>query len=79
MMDDRISPRQQEFLDFMKEFEERNGHPPTFKEIAIAMGVTSKGTVSAMMASLAELGYIEKADGVSRGTHLRNPVQRDGD
>ena len=77
MLNERISLRQQEFLDFLKDFEEKHGHAPTFKEIAIAMEVTSKGTVSAMILSLSKLGFVEKADGVSRGTHLRTPVHQD--
>jgi SOS-response transcriptional repressor LexA len=76
MMDDRISWRQQQFLDFMKRFEKRHGKPPTFKEIAIGMGISSKGSVSAMMATLEQMGQIDRAHGAYRGTVLRRPVQK---
>ena len=72
---DRISERQSEFLDFMRDYERRHGRPPTFKEIAIALEISSKGSVSAMVNSLAKLGMVDKAEGRNRGTHVRTPVQ----
>jgi SOS-response transcriptional repressor LexA len=67
----RISERQGEFLDFMKDYERRHGRPPTFREIAMALEISSKGSVSAMVNSLAKLGFVDKANGVNRGTHVR--------
>jgi SOS-response transcriptional repressor LexA len=75
MKHDDISERQQEFLDFMAKFQRKYGKPPTFKEIAIGMGISSKGSVSAMMLMLEQMGYVDRARGVYRGTHLR-PVQK---
>jgi SOS-response transcriptional repressor LexA len=75
LADERVSRRQQEFLDFMQTFERLNGKPPTFKEIAIGMGITSKGSVSAMINMLSSMGYVEKAAGANRGTKTRHPVQ----
>jgi SOS-response transcriptional repressor LexA len=73
--DDRVSERQQDFLRFMKNYEEMHGHPPTFKEIAIGLDITSKGSVSAMINMLSSMGLVEKADGRMRGTRTRDPVQ----
>jgi SOS-response transcriptional repressor LexA len=70
-----ISLRQQEFLDFIRDFEKVHGQPPTFKEIAIGMGISSKGSVSAMIGTLAQMGLIRKAAGASRGTKVRSTVQ----
>jgi len=70
-MTDRVTQRQQEFLDFIREFEERHGKSPTFREIAIGMGVSSKGSVSAMVNMLASMGLLDKANGSSRGTKGR--------
>jgi len=66
MMD--ISERQQAYIDFLLKFEEANGYPPTFKDIALGMKVTSKGTVSSMVDMLAAMGLVEKAKGNYRGT-----------
>ena len=74
-MEEKVSQRQQEFIDFMKRFEKMHGYAPTFKEIAIGLEISSKGSVSAMMATLSEMGYVEKADGANRGTRIRRPVQ----
>lgn len=75
-MDERVSERQQEFLDFMEEFEREHGHPATFKEIAIGMGISSKGSVSAMIGTLDQMGLLRRARGSSRGTKVRYPVQK---
>lgn len=72
--DDRVSPRQREFMEFMKAYEEREGRPPTFKEIAIGLKISSKGSISAMMDTLERMGYVDKANGTLRGTHVRSPV-----
>lgn len=69
MMD--ISERQQEFLDFIRHFEEMHHKPPTYREIAIGLGVSSKGSVSAMINTLHDMGLIEKAQGRARGTTVR--------
>lgn len=76
MTDDRVSDRQRDFLRFLKMYEMEHGRSPTFKEIAIGMGIISKGSVSAMINMLASMGYVEKADGVIRGTRTRSPVQK---
>lgn len=76
MTDERVSDRQREFLAFLKHYEEDHGRSPTFKEIAIGMGITSKGSVSAMINMLSMMGYVEKAEGVIRGTRTRSPVQK---
>lgn len=67
----RPSERQQEFLDFINKFEEMHGHNPTFREIAIGLGISSKGSISAMIETLASMGLIEKANGASRGTSVQ--------
>lgn len=65
-----ISERQQEFLDFLRNYEEMHGRPPTFREIAIGMGVSSKGSVSAMINTLASMGLVDRAKATPRGTRL---------
>jgi len=68
IQDGRVTARQQEFLDFIKRFEEENRHSPTFREISIGLGISSKGSVSAMVNMLSSMGLIDKANGSSRGT-----------
>ena len=66
-----LSERQQEFLVFMRDYEAVNGRPPTFKEIAIGLNISSKGSISAMVETLSRMGFVDKAEGRNRGTHVR--------
>jgi SOS-response transcriptional repressor LexA len=77
---DTLSERQSEFLAFMRTYEVVHGRPPTFREIAVGLDISSKGSISAMMNTLSQMGLIDKANGQNRGTHVRvsktAPVQR---
>lgn len=75
MYDDRISERQGEFLAFMRNYEKLYGRPPTFKEIALGLDISSKGSISAMVNTLSQMGLIDKANGINRGTHVRRAGQ----
>jgi SOS-response transcriptional repressor LexA len=66
-----LTARQKEFLDFVTEFEEREGQPPTFREIALGMNVTSKGTVTAIIDILVRDGYLSRRYGKVRGLSAR--------
>jgi SOS-response transcriptional repressor LexA len=68
---DRISHRQQQFLDFIGNYSDMHGRPPTFREIAIAMDVTSKGTVSAMVDQLTAMGCLMRGEGSARTVRVR--------
>jgi repressor LexA len=68
---ERISVRQQEFLEFLAGYEKRNGVSPTFREIALGMNITSKGSVSAMIDMLVKKGVVQRDDRVVRGLHVR--------
>jgi SOS-response transcriptional repressor LexA len=69
--DDRITPRQREFLEFIATYEKLHGYSPTFREISIGMDVASKGTVSVMVKKLVKSGMIERRDNAVRGLHVR--------
>jgi repressor LexA len=68
---ERISVRQQEFLEFLAGYEKKNGVSPTFREIARGMQITSKGSVSAMIDLLVRKGVLDRQDRVVRGLHVR--------
>jgi len=65
-------------MRFIEGFTANHGKSPTYKEIAIGMGISSKGSVSAMMLSLEKMGQIDRPNGAIRGTHVRHPVQKRG-
>ena len=57
-------------LQFIRNYLAQYGYAPKFKEIGLAIGVTSQGTVHRYVQSLEDKGYIERAKGNSRGMNL---------
>ena len=56
-----LTKRQTDVLNFVKEFMVSHGYPPTVREIASAIDVSSPATVQAHLDALADKGYIKKA------------------
>lgn len=57
-----MTPRQEEFLTFIRAFNRKYGTPPTYREIAIGMGCSSKGTVSAVIERLERHGKVQRSE-----------------
>jgi len=78
-MDKRISKRQEKILEFLGEYIEENGYPPSIREIGAAAGISSTSVVSYNLRRLEEKGYISRDKEVSRGLKLTStafaPVQ----
>jgi repressor LexA len=55
-----ITAKQKKFLDFIKDFTEAKGYPPTIREIAKGVGVSSPATVKSMIDRLIQKGYLKK-------------------
>jgi repressor LexA len=70
-MDD-LTQRQREVLDFIYEFVEENGYPPTHEEIQFEVGLSSKSHVHFYLKALEREGYIERAPNIPRGIRLTN-------
>lgn len=56
----KITPKQQEILDFLKEEIIQKGYPPTVREICEAVGLRSTSSVHAHLESLDKNGYIHR-------------------
>jgi len=69
-MDKRISKRQEKILEFLGEYIEENGYPPSIREIGAAAGISSTSVVSYNLRRLEEKGYISRDKEVSRGLKL---------
>jgi repressor LexA len=65
-----LSRRQREVLDFIYEFAEENGYPPTHEEIQFEVGLSSKSHVHFYLKALEREGYIERAPNIPRGIRL---------
>jgi len=55
-----LSDRQREIYDFLTEYVDRHGYPPTVREIGTAVGLASPSTVHAHLANLERAGYVRR-------------------
>ncbi|MGH2997103.1 MAG: transcriptional repressor LexA [Gaiellaceae bacterium] len=55
-----LTGRQQEIWDFLVEYVERHGYPPTVREIGEAVGLASPSTVHAHLANLERAGLLRR-------------------
>ena len=56
----KITPKQQQILDYMKQEILNKGYPPTVREICQAVNLKSTSSVHAHLESLEKLGLIER-------------------
>ena len=55
-----LTGRQQEILDFLLDYVDRHGYPPTVREIGEAVGLASPSTVHAHLANLERAGLLRR-------------------
>ena len=65
-----LTTQEHNTLQFIRNYLAQYGYAPKFKEIGLAIGVTSQGTVHRYVQSLEDKGYIERSKGNSRGMNL---------
>lgn len=61
-----IYRRQNQILDYIKQFIQANGFAPTLKQIADSMGVTSLSTIHEHLTALEKKGLIKRKKGYAR-------------
>lgn len=66
----KLTARQQEVLELIKDHIEETGYPPTRAEIAKALGFKSANAAEEHLRALAKKGAIEMVSGASRGIRL---------
>ncbi len=75
----RLTPRQQQILDWIRGHLEATGMPPTRAEIAAGLGFSTASSAEDHLQALAKKGALELTPGASRGLRLRDipgmPVQ----
>jgi repressor LexA len=67
---DDLTPRQREIYEYLVERINRDGQPPTIREIGRKFGISSTNGVRSLLTALTRKGYITKLDSVSRGIQL---------
>ena len=66
-----LTKRQADTLDYIKKSIVKQGYPPTVREIAKSLNVSSPATIHAHLEKLEEKGYIEKKDSKNRAIELK--------
>lgn len=65
-----LTKRQQEILDFIEDFIQKRGYPPTLREIGNEFGISSTNGVRVNLAALEKKQYIIRRPWLSRGIEL---------
>ena len=69
-----ISGRQRRIIDFIRDFWENKGYPPTVRDISKGCGISSTSVVDYNLKNLEKMGAIKRHSGVSRGIELADRV-----
>jgi repressor LexA len=77
-MRDKLTARQGQVLDLVREFIEESGMPPTRAEIAAVLGFRSANAAEEHLRALARKGVIELLPGASRGIRLKEASRNAG-
>ena len=73
----KLTEKQQQIYDFILDFSQEHGYPPSVREIAQAVDLKSPSTVHFHLKGLRQAGLITQAEGKNRaisvtdGTHNR--------
>ncbi|MFN8525516.1 MAG: transcriptional repressor LexA [Chloroflexota bacterium] len=66
----KLSERQRRILDFVGQYSDEHGYPPSIREIGQAAGISSTSVVDYNLRALERDGYIKRDREVSRGLGL---------
>jgi repressor LexA len=72
-----LTGRQQEIWDFLVDYVDRHGYPPTVREIGDAVGLASPSTVHAHLANLERLGLLKRDPTKPRALELSGRGRRE--
>jgi repressor LexA len=65
-----LTKRQQEIFDFIKQYSNKHGYPPTVRDIGKAVGLASSSTVHAHRANLERIGLLRRDPSKPRAIEL---------
>lgn len=68
----KMGPKDFKILDFIIEQNNKNGFPPSVREIGKAIGLSSTSSVHNRLNKLRECGYLEKGDSKNRALKVIN-------
>ena len=73
-----LSPKQERIINFVTEFLQDKGYPPTIRDIAAGCGISSTSVVAYNLNKLEQAGYIRRHSDISRGIKFLTPQQKGG-
>lgn len=73
-----LTPRQRRVLEVIRDHVERNGYPPSVREIGDAVGLTSTSSVAHQMRTLEKKGYLRRDPNRPRALDVRLPEELEG-
>jgi repressor LexA len=72
---ENLTPRQQQVLDFITEYLDGHGYPPTMREMGVHLGISGNISIINHLEALERKGYIRREPGSSRGIVLNREPQ----
>lgn len=72
----QLTPRQLQVLDIVTSYIERNGTPPSLREIAGELGVNGTLGIMKHLKALEKKGFLSRREGSSRGIVLPQPASQ---
>ncbi|NUU75007.1 LexA family protein [Paenibacillus xylanilyticus] len=76
---ERLSRRQEEAFQAIKEYFRDNGYPPTSRELGDMMGIASSSTAHGYLERLEKKGYIKRTSSTPRGIKILKEVDYFGE
>lgn len=74
-MDIELTKKQKMILDFINDFQDKNGYPPTVRDICIGVGLRSTATVFTHLKNLEEKGVLNKSSSKNRAISVVKPQE----
>jgi len=71
-----LTAREQDTLEFIQKYMMEHGRSPLLTEIALGLGISSKGVIHRYISALAEAGYLVRHP-KARGIELLEPLDED--
>jgi repressor LexA len=72
-MEEKLTDRQKDILDFICQFRDNVGYPPTLREIGKQFGISSTFGVKRHLDALVKKGYVTVLNNMSRGISVLKP------
>jgi repressor LexA len=74
----KLTRRQQQIYEALRENQDQFEHPPTYDELCQFLGLSSRGSLHKHIQALIQAGLVEPSEGLQRGIRLVETEQEDG-